>query len=164
MQVEIAKAVAIIRNSPELLDEDIFRRLTETGLAPRTAARIVEFLPAAYCRVLLEHAGVRFAETFQRHRSDGSISPHMPLAKEPIWREAIEFAHNEIEGGVSHQGRLQVAARSAEFQAINNLLKEGSKLEHLVVGPFDKLSHYRYRLRFDSHLRRCGILVEVLAS
>ena len=65
MQTGIAKAVTIIRNSPALEDEEIHGALIEAGLDSQLAARIVEFLPTAYCRVLLAHCGVPFAKTFQ---------------------------------------------------------------------------------------------------
>jgi hypothetical protein len=66
MQTKIAQAVAIIRGSPELGDEGIYRALAEAGFDRQFAARLVEFLPAASCRVLLQHTGARFPETFQR--------------------------------------------------------------------------------------------------
>jgi hypothetical protein len=133
MQTGIAKAVTIIRNSPDLEDEEIHGALIEAGLESQLAARIVEFLPTAYCRVLLAHSGVHFAKTFQRCRSDGSFSEHLPLESEPVWSAAIEFAHWEVEQGITSQEQVVVAARSAEFQAINDLLNGGSKLENLAL-------------------------------
>jgi hypothetical protein len=85
METAIAKAVALFRNSPELDDEQAYRALVDAGIDRKLAARLVELVPMAYCRVLLEHTGARFPETFQRHRNDGTISPALPLKCEPVW-------------------------------------------------------------------------------
>ena|ERR1039458_10452574 len=57
MDIEIAKAVTVFRNSPELADEQIYQALVNEGFERRLAARLVEFLPSAYCRAILEHTG-----------------------------------------------------------------------------------------------------------
>jgi len=135
MQANIERAVTIIRESSELDDEQLYHALTVAGFERRLAARLLEFLPAAYCRVLLEPSGVRFPDTFQRYCIDGAISPPMPLAAEPIWEAAIEYAQREVKQGISLQQKLQVAGRSAQFHAANELLEKGSKLENLAFTP-----------------------------
>jgi hypothetical protein len=132
-EIEIAQAVAIIRKSAEVGDEGVYRALVEAGFDRRIGARLVELLPAAYCRVLLD--GPRFSDSFQRRRRDGSISSPTPLASEPVWIASLEFARKEIETGIDRQDKLNVAARSAEFHAINGLLNGGSKLENIVLPP-----------------------------
>ena len=89
----------------------------------------------AYCRVLLADTGARFPETFQRYRDDGTTTPAMPLASEPVWVAAMEFAKREIERGLSRDDKLRVAGRSAAFRAANELLHKGSKLEDLGFTP-----------------------------
>ena len=63
MNEAIASALAIFRNSPELDDESVFRALVDRGIERSLAARIVEFLPIAYCRVLLLNSGVQFSNS-----------------------------------------------------------------------------------------------------
>jgi hypothetical protein len=58
-------------------------------------------------------------------------SIEQPLSSEPVWDAAVAFAHAEVERGVSGQDLLAVAARSAEFDAANQLLNKGSKLENI---------------------------------
>jgi hypothetical protein len=135
MEIEISHAVAIIRKSPNVGDEGIYRALVEAGFEQRLAARLVEFLPAAYCRVLFEQAGPRFSDTFQRRCRDGTISPPSLLASEPVWMAALEYARREVEKGISREDKLNVAGRSADFHAINDLLNGGSKLENVVLTP-----------------------------
>ena len=51
MTEAIASALTIFRESPELDDESVFRALIDRGVERSIAARIVEFLPIAYCHV-----------------------------------------------------------------------------------------------------------------
>ncbi len=117
MRNEIATALAVLRSSPELNDEEIYRALVKTGIERRLAARLVEFLPTAYCRVILEPTSARFPHTFQRRGKDGTIIEQIPLVSEPVWVAALEFARGEIERGITRDQKLRVAGRSPEFQA-----------------------------------------------
>jgi len=106
------------------------------------AARLVVFLPSVYCRIMLRKSGAQFSASFRRLLAEG-ISPEKPLSSEPVWDEAMLFANREIERGISSQDILLIAARSAEFDAANQLLNQGSKLEDisftaLVLNFFDE--------------------------
>jgi hypothetical protein len=131
----ISKAVAAFRNSPNRGDADIHRMLVADGLKPAVAARLVEFLPMAYCRLLFESSGVRFSVTFQRRFPDGQISEERLLSSEPVWNESLEFVRRELKSDVSSADLLAVAARSSEFDAINQLSNGGSDLGNVVLTP-----------------------------
>jgi len=127
----ISKAVAIFRGSPDLQDEGAYRALTAMGVERQLAARLVEFTPIAYCRVILAHSGAWFSQTFQRAPLRELIQER-PFSTEPVWNAALEFARAEVKRGVPAKDLLLVAARSAEFDAANQLLKNGSKLGDLT--------------------------------
>ncbi len=135
MQSEIDMALTVLRSSPELTDEEIYQVLVSKGIARRLAARLVEFLPTAYCRVILEPTGARFPGTFQRTQTDGTTTPQIPLTSEPVWVAALEYACREIKQGLSRDDKLRVAGRSAEFRTANDLLRKGSKLENIAFAP-----------------------------
>lgn len=88
-----------------------------------------------YCRLMLESSGVRFSETFRLRLANGQITPEQTLVSEPIWNEVLAFAKREIRGGISAKDILAIAARSAEFHAVNQLLNKGAKLENLSLTP-----------------------------
>jgi hypothetical protein len=69
MNEAITSAVVIFRNLPQLDDESAFRALLKLGIERSLAARIVEFLPMAYCRVLFLNSGVQFSKGFTRAAS-----------------------------------------------------------------------------------------------
>lgn len=131
----ISKAVALMRSSPSSGDPEIHRMLVTDGMKPALAARLVEFLPMAYCRLLLKDSGVRFPDTFQRRQATGKISSERFLSSEPIWKAVTTFAASEAERGISRDDLLSVAGRSAEFQALNQLLNKGAKLRNIVLTP-----------------------------
>lgn len=109
----------IFKNSPDLDDESVFRALVDKGVERSLAARIVEFLPIAYCRVLLLKSGVQFSNSFTR-----SASPlkTQSLSSEPVWLPFLAYAESEIRSGATSEEILMVAGRSAEFHAINQML------------------------------------------
>jgi len=131
----ISKAVAAMRSSPSSGDVEIFRTLVTDGLKPLVAARLVEFLPMAYCRLILRDSGVRFPNTFQRRLTNGTISSERLLSSEPVWNDAIAFARDEAKRGISREDLLVVAGRCAEFQAVNQMLNDGSQLKDIAVTP-----------------------------
>jgi hypothetical protein len=135
MQAEIRAALAVFRDFPDLTDLEVCENLVRRGIERRLAARLVEFLPAAYCRAILEPAGARFPDTFRRCRRDGTITPEVLLESEPVWLAVLAYARAEINQGISRQDKLRLAGRSAEFQAANTLLFQGSKLQNIVLIP-----------------------------
>jgi len=130
----IAKAVSIVRTSPELDDEAMYGRFVSCGMTRQLAAQLVEFLPMAYVRVLLENSGVRFPDCYER-KLPGGVLEKRPLSSEPVWNAALEFASVEAASGVSKKDFMALAMRSAEFQAANKLLNGGSKLSDIGFTP-----------------------------
>lgn len=129
---DICKALTIVRESPEAGDFELFQTLVRSGMERRSAARLIEFLPMAYCRILFSDSGAHFAETYQRRLPDGSLSAEILLSTEPLWEAALGFARAHAEQGISKEGLLPLASRSAEFDAANQMLKHGAKLEDIA--------------------------------
>jgi hypothetical protein len=133
MNAFISRAVAVFREFPKASDEDIVRKLISAGVVRVMAARLVEFLPMAYCRLILADAGVIFCDRFQRKLGDGRLSAEQPLDSDPLWAEALSFARAETQSGVAGAALLEIAARSSEFDAANRLANQGSKLRNTVL-------------------------------
>jgi hypothetical protein len=129
----ISKTVAIFRELPDASDDEIYHKTIAAGIEPKHAARLVEFLPMAYCRLLLAGTGPRFSDMLQRRRHDGGLSHEQTLAAEPLWTEIMSFARAEQGRGVPGKDLLALAARSAEFDAVNQLLNRGAKPEDITL-------------------------------
>src|SRR5437867_5844053 len=68
---QIEQALALFRESSGRRDDELFEMLVLRGVKRTLAARLVEFLPMAYCRVLLESSGARFSSIYRRVSKDG---------------------------------------------------------------------------------------------
>jgi hypothetical protein len=64
MNAVVLKTVAIFPESPGSSDDEIYRKVVAAGIEPKAAARFVEFLPMAYCRIVFADTGTRFSEMF----------------------------------------------------------------------------------------------------
>jgi hypothetical protein len=54
-------------------------------------------------------------------RNSPALSDGRSLSSEPLWEAAVAFARTEVEHGVPGKDLLALAARSAEFDAANQL-------------------------------------------
>jgi len=133
MNEHISNAVAILRESPASSDHEIYRRAVAAGIEPKQAARLVEFLPMAYCRLILAITGARLSDKFQRRQHNGSLSHEERLASNPLWAEIMSYARAEQAAGAAGKDLLVIASHSAEFDAVNKLLNRGSKLQDIAL-------------------------------
>lgn len=115
-------------------DEEVYRLLVREGIERNVAAQLVEFLPIIYSRLILRSTGAQFSNTFRRRKTDGTYE-ELPFASNQVFNAAVAFANDEAAHGVSGKDLLAIAARSAEFDAANQLLKTGSKLANAAFGP-----------------------------
>jgi len=83
--------------------------------------------------LILQASGARFSETLQQVLPDGGISSERSLSSEPLWEAAVAFARTEVEHGVPGKGLLALAARSGEFDAANQLLKQRCEAARSLV-------------------------------
>jgi hypothetical protein len=80
---------------------------------------------------MLEGSGIQFSNCYHRAAQTGILDA------DPMWSAAYNFAANEVRRGIPHSDLLAIAGRSAELQAINELLNEGSKLADVkLTAPF----------------------------
>ncbi|HEV3040934.1 MAG TPA: hypothetical protein VHA33_24415 [Candidatus Angelobacter sp.] len=129
----ISRAVQLFRSTPALKDEEMFRVLVQEDMEPRVAAHCVEFLPLAYSRMLLMEAGsTRFPQSFLRVLPNGKFKTHR-FDSEPIWNAIVSFAKTERKSITAAKDLLAIAGRCAIFNAVNDALHAGSKLQDLLL-------------------------------
>jgi hypothetical protein len=68
-------------------------------------------------------------------KKNGKVSPERLLSSEPLWNEVVAFARYEAKLGVSREDLFTIAGRSAEFDAVNQMLNSGSNLSDIVLTP-----------------------------
>jgi hypothetical protein len=112
---------------------DVRAELVRAGVPPALAAEVVEFLPLALARAMLEGMGVRFADHYVRQTALGRVIGRKLLTEEPVFREGLAIA-----GEVSNLGEsefMAVAGFSPEFRAVRRALNSGCPAEGIEVGP-----------------------------
>jgi hypothetical protein len=86
---------------------------------------VVEFVPLAFGRSLMDGMGITFDDEYVRMDSEGRERLRRKLMDEPLYREALRIAPHVL-ATEGQDAFLAVAIRSAEFQAVNEALHAGS--------------------------------------
>lgn len=121
--------------------------LEKAGVPPPLAAEVVEFLPVALARAMLDGMGVRFADHYVRRTAQGRVIGRKRLSDEPVYREGLLMADE-----VSRMGEgefMAVAGQSPEYRAINRAMNAGSAAADLVSGPLVLFANGDDRRAFD---------------
>ena len=121
--------------------------LGKAGIPAQLAAEIVEFLPVAFARALLDGMGIQFGDHYVRQTAQGRVIGQKLLADEPVYREGLAIA-----GEVSARGEeafLAVAGRSPEYRAISRAMNAGSAAEDLRCAPLVVLANHEDPRHFD---------------
>jgi hypothetical protein len=120
--------------------------LIAAGIPAHLAAEVVEFLPLALARAMLEGMGIRFADHYVRQTAQGHVVGQKLLADEPVFREGLAIA-GEVSGGTDEF--MAVAGLSPEYRAIQKLMSSGSQPEDLQCAPPVVLANDEDRREFD---------------
>jgi hypothetical protein len=126
---------------------DVRGELEKDGIPADLAAEIVEFLPVALARAMLDGMGIQFADHYVRRTAQGRVIGQKLLADEPVYREGLAIA-GEI-SGMGEDAFMAVAGWSSEYRAINRAMNAGSPAEDLRCGPPVVLAHDGDRRHFD---------------
>jgi hypothetical protein len=107
--------------------------LNKLGIPVALAAEVVEFLPIAVARAMLNGMGVRFADHYVRQTAQGHIIGEKRLDDEPVYREGLALA-DEI-GRMGEDTLMAVVNYSPEYTAISKAINSGSRPEELSCAP-----------------------------
>ena len=129
----ILRAVPIFASHPGGRPDDLRAELSAIGLPVALAAEVVEFLPIAVARALLDGMGVRFSDHYVRQTAQGRIIGQKRLDDEPVYREGLAMA-DEI-GRMGDDALMAVVKYSPEYQAISKALNSGSRSHDLTCSP-----------------------------
>jgi len=103
------------------------------AVTERQIWEIADFVPIALARALLQEMGAKLHDHYVRIDSQGRLRTYRRLEDEPVFREAsslaLEVAQREGDA------LIQLAQYSTEFQAINQALHAGSRVENLDASP-----------------------------
>jgi hypothetical protein len=121
--------------------------LEKAGIPAPLAADLVEFLPLALARALLDGMGIRFDDHYVRQTAQGRVIGQKQLLDEPVFREGLTAA-DEV-GRMGEAAFMAVAGWSPEYRAIKQAMNAGSPAADLHCGPPVMLANSGDRRAFD---------------
>lgn len=130
---------------------DLRTGLEAAGIPRALAADVVDFLPLAMVRSVLDGMGVRFADHYVRQTAQGRVIGTRPLAAEPVFQEGVAIAC-EV-SCLGSAGFQAVVARSEEYRAVGRALDAGGRAEDLECHPPVVSAGHDDRRAFDD---TCG--------
>ena len=125
---EIGALLRLASADEALEDGELANRLAGAGVDPKRAWRLVTFVPIAFGRVVLPEFGVETQPTYLIRRDDGT-DLRRRLRDEPEYRAAADH----VVDFRSLPGFKELASRSAEVNALSNLLNAGSEGKDAVM-------------------------------
>jgi hypothetical protein len=112
-------------------DADIFHQLLAAGCARSLAGRLLCFIPLSCGRMVLADLGIEFPEKYVCFQADGALGPARSLGSDRDWVAIDSFL--TARKATETPAISIIGMRSAEFDAINKALLNGSKPENLVL-------------------------------
>lgn len=143
----ILLAIPVFEAYPNGGPADLRAKLAEGGVPPDLAAEVVDFLPLAFARAMLDGMGVRFADHYVRRTAQGREIGTKRLADEPVFREGLTIAC-EV-SGLGDGAFLAVAGRSPEYRAVSRALDGGARPEDMECHPPVVSANHDDRRAFD---------------
>lgn len=121
----LAKALQILIDHYDKDDSFVFSKLKTAGINDSEALDIFAFMPAAFVRILLPD--VEYAEGYSTLNGE-----RKRFADTASFQTIFDFSLKHI-STLDGPSMVMVAARGAEFRAINQLLEEGTALEDIQL-------------------------------
>lgn len=132
---DISRIARIIALAP---DDKVDEALIEYGLSPLDATKACLFIQHAFGQVLIKRILKKCSFSEKAIITDGEKQYNVLLDNEFFYTEALSLGERILERGTSQDIDLfkSVGTCSAEFNALNNALNEGSTLEGLEGASF----------------------------
>jgi len=131
VEEDVNAAVEVFLAHPRADQTATLSALADRGLDPGDAWRLYQFVPIAFCRIVLRGAGVEFESAYLAVDPATMARRRRLLSDEPVFAAAVNAAERRFAGGGTTMELLPVFGRSAEYAAINQLLHQGSQLRDI---------------------------------
>jgi hypothetical protein len=135
LEDQIQLGISLLTNFHLSSNEEIVNRLMECNIPEDLAWEIILFVPMAFCRVMFRDAGIEFPSVCIFETQDILSDREYKLFTEiEIYCSALKIATSQISKGFDYF--LNIAYRSCEYQSIEKLTQQRSKLDSIrLVSP-----------------------------
>ncbi len=127
---DVKKSIDIIGGAKSLEDDELLTLLIRNGIEENIGIEIITFLPIAFVRKWL--ANIDWPKTYLEQYSDSKKTPKRFSENQQylIIEKIVEHYWNDEP---NNDVIINIAGRSAEFNAINKLLNDGGKLADVKI-------------------------------
>jgi hypothetical protein len=130
-ETAVAWLADIVAPQHEFTQEDVFAAMTEAGVPDSLADRAYNFMQTAWARPVLADLGVQFSSEYVCFNASGEVVESGRLADEPCFAAASQLVRRYA----GTPGFRRLALLSADIEAVNAALRQGSRPEGLVTAP-----------------------------
>lgn len=127
-------AVTLFQQNQDAEDEYICELLDQSGVDKTQSDDLVTFVPLGFCRALFDGSGMHLPPNYTFINPITNEQASFPLADQPIFQEAYRVAECWAADDLDEALFFAVAARSAEFKAINKALEAGARPNLIILG------------------------------
>jgi hypothetical protein len=128
----IHKAIDIFENNENASAEEIVIRICRIYNDKNLAIALYRFIPIAFCRLFIQ--GPSYANEYIVIRS-GKEQQVFYFSDDGIYNQVASISKDRILHSSRPEATFNVLFHSADFNAINNALKNGALVEHLICSP-----------------------------
>jgi hypothetical protein len=130
LEIHIQTYIDYLLSHPCADDDAVVDAMAQEGIGHYRALELVIWVPMALAHAMLEGPDLTFPRTFRLMSEDGQKFTRRKLSDEPVYVETRRISTSK---GISRKDFAVIARRSSEFNAINNALFGGSRLQDLVL-------------------------------
>ncbi|MCW3127010.1 MAG: hypothetical protein JWO03_2668 [Bacteroidetes bacterium] len=122
------EAISIFENKLDVNEEQLLYLIKEQTIHEKVAIEILNFIPIAYCRVLI--TAPVYSDEYIIYKSESDTTSYS-FSADRIYNMILdEYKLRAANGQIKEIGQY-----SAELTAINKALKNGAELKNLSSGP-----------------------------
>ncbi|WP_019639322.1 hypothetical protein [Paenibacillus fonticola] len=125
-------AIEVMANPEYESTEEIIRQIAGITKDETLAWELYCFIPAVYCRFIIKK--VTYSDEFITMFPDGSRVTNL-LSNQRTYQAIQDTVRSKFRGNMSDEQIQHIMYQSAELNAINNALHNGSALGDLMLGP-----------------------------
>jgi hypothetical protein len=131
LDTAVAHYIDLVRDSPQLSDEELENRLTALEVEESVAHGCITFVPLAFGRAIVKDLGVSVPDSYIEYDLSTKQQTEKPLGEqfEFIWAKSVLDIYRQ--SPEYNSAFKTIAVRSAEVDAINSALHGGCTEEDL---------------------------------
>ncbi len=128
---DIARVVPLFAEHQHSDDDTLLDAIVSLGIDQQRAIALLDFMPIAFFHVVATGKIAGMPDHYVRYSADQKPIGNVNFVDEPTYVAARHYAENEYET----DGLDPVSMRSAEFNAMNEMLHKGTPMERIRLGP-----------------------------